>query len=176
MTNFFLLRSMRLMTMTLLASLSACFCWAASALAAFFWESFSARFWASTEREAVAASRASAGLLGGCHQETGVPRWGAQEEENGVGGLRTRAEDAPVDQILSYMSGWFFSSHAWHLATVPPYSQYYHASESLSAAGPSRGRRTSGGRVQTTFPPEPNVSTRTGPGERQGRRNRRPRS
>lgn len=59
MTNFFLLRSMRLMVTTLFASLSACFASAASALAVFFWASLAARFWASTEREAVAASRAS---------------------------------------------------------------------------------------------------------------------
>ena len=56
---FFLLRSMRLMVTTLLASLSACLASAASALAAFFWASLAARFWASREREAVAASRAS---------------------------------------------------------------------------------------------------------------------
>ena len=47
------------MVTTLLASRSACFCSAASALAAFFWASLAARFWASTDREAVAASRAS---------------------------------------------------------------------------------------------------------------------
>lgn len=35
-TNFFLLRSMRLMVTTLVAILSACFCSAASALAVFF--------------------------------------------------------------------------------------------------------------------------------------------
>ena len=58
-TNFFLLRSMRLIVTMLCASLSACFCSCASALAAFFWASFAARFWASREREAVAASRAS---------------------------------------------------------------------------------------------------------------------
>lgn len=62
-------------------------------------------------------------------------------------------EDAPDDQILSYMSGWFFSSHAWHWVTVPPYSQYYYARQSFALVGPvpSRGRRTSGGRVQTVL-------------------------
>lgn len=88
-TNFFLFLSMRLMVTTLVASLVACFCSAASALAAFFWASLAARFWASMERDEAAASRASA------------------------------------DHILSYMAGWFFSSHSWHFLTVPPYSQYY---------------------------------------------------
>lgn len=58
-TYFLLFRSMRRMVMTLWASLSACFCSAASALAAFFCASLAARFWASTESDAVAASRAS---------------------------------------------------------------------------------------------------------------------
>lgn len=58
-TNFFLLRSMRLMVMVLLARRSACLASAASALAAFFWASLAARFCASTDRDAVAASRAS---------------------------------------------------------------------------------------------------------------------
>jgi hypothetical protein len=62
-TNFFLFLSMRLMVTTLLASLSACFCSAASAFAAFFWASFAARFWASMDNDAVAASSASAGAL-----------------------------------------------------------------------------------------------------------------
>lgn len=55
-----LLRSMRLMVTMLAARLSACFCSAASALAVFLRASFSARFWASTERLAVDAARASA--------------------------------------------------------------------------------------------------------------------
>lgn len=54
-----LFRSMRLMVTTLAARLSACFCSAASAFAVFFCASFSARFWASTERLAVEAARAS---------------------------------------------------------------------------------------------------------------------
>lgn len=59
-TNFFLLRSIRFMVTTLWASLSACLASAASAFAVFFCASLVARFCASTEREAVAASRASA--------------------------------------------------------------------------------------------------------------------
>ena len=58
-TNFFLFLSIRLMVMTLFAILSACFASAASAFAVFFCASFAARFWASTERDAVAASNAS---------------------------------------------------------------------------------------------------------------------
>lgn len=58
-TNLRLLRSMRLMVTTLWARLSASLASAASALAVFFCASFSARFCASTERAAVAASRAS---------------------------------------------------------------------------------------------------------------------
>lgn len=54
-----LLRSIRLMVTTLLESFSACFCSAASAFAAFFLASLAARSWASREREAVAAERAS---------------------------------------------------------------------------------------------------------------------
>ena len=41
------------------ASVCACLASAASALRAFLWASFSARFWASTERVEVAAARAS---------------------------------------------------------------------------------------------------------------------
>jgi len=41
------------------ASVAAAFCSSASALAAFFCASLAARFWASREREEVAASRAS---------------------------------------------------------------------------------------------------------------------
>jgi len=41
------------------ASVWACFASAASALRAFLWASFSARFWASRERVEVAAARAS---------------------------------------------------------------------------------------------------------------------
>lgn len=59
MTYLRLFRSMRLMTTVLEARLSACFCSAASALAVFFWASFSALFCASTERLAVEAARAS---------------------------------------------------------------------------------------------------------------------
>ena len=33
---------------------------------------------------------------------------------------------APVDHILAYREGCFFSSHSWHFLTVPPYSQYYY--------------------------------------------------
>lgn len=55
---------MRLMVTTLLAILSACFASAASAFAAFFWASLAARFWASTDNDAVASSRASAYLKG----------------------------------------------------------------------------------------------------------------
>ncbi len=58
-TDLRLLRSILLMVMMLRASLSACFCSAASALAVFFCASLAARFCASTERDAVAASSAS---------------------------------------------------------------------------------------------------------------------
>ena len=54
-----LLRSIRLMYTFDWARRSSSREAAAEALAAFFWESFSARFWASTERVAVAALRAS---------------------------------------------------------------------------------------------------------------------
>jgi hypothetical protein len=54
-----LLRSTRLMITLEEESFSASLASAASALAAFFLASFSARFWASTDRVAVAASRAS---------------------------------------------------------------------------------------------------------------------
>jgi hypothetical protein len=53
------------MVTMLWAILSASFFSAASALAAFFFASFSARFWASREREDVAASRASVRETGG---------------------------------------------------------------------------------------------------------------
>ena len=58
-TYFLLFRSIRLIVTVLLANLSAWRCSAASAFAAFFFASFSARCWASIDREAVAASRAS---------------------------------------------------------------------------------------------------------------------
>lgn len=58
-TYFRLFRSTRLIVMTLLAILLACFCSAFSACAAFFCASLAARFCASTDSEAVAASRAS---------------------------------------------------------------------------------------------------------------------
>lgn len=50
---------MRLIMTVEVARRSAIFCSAASALAAFLAESFSARFWASTERLAVEAASAS---------------------------------------------------------------------------------------------------------------------
>lgn len=46
-----------------LESVSWCLASAAAAFRAFLWASFSARFWASTERVEVAAARASVGLL-----------------------------------------------------------------------------------------------------------------
>ena len=68
-TNFRLFRSTRLIVMTLLAILLACFCSAFSACAVFFWASLAALFCASTDREAVAASRASIE-----RKKTGFPR------------------------------------------------------------------------------------------------------
>lgn len=58
-TYFLLLRSTRLIVIMEVESLVAKRASAASALAAFFWASFAARFWASTDRCDVAAERAS---------------------------------------------------------------------------------------------------------------------
>lgn len=69
-----LLRSIRLMVTMFEASLSACFCSAASALAAFLAASLAARSCAATEREAVAAVRAS--VVGG---KRGVVSYGGWE-------------------------------------------------------------------------------------------------
>jgi hypothetical protein len=77
-----LLRSIRLMVTMLDASLSACFCSAASALAAFLAASLAARSCAATEREAVAAVRASVvrGETGGWLVMGGWKgRWGGEE-------------------------------------------------------------------------------------------------
>lgn len=107
-TYFFLFRSMRLIVMTLLASISACLASAASAFAVFFWASFAARFWASTDSDAVAASRASG---------ENYMLWRVR--------IRSIWWFIPADQMRLYSSGSFFSSHSWHFLTVPPYSQYY---------------------------------------------------
>ena len=60
MTNLVLFLAMRLMVTTLRAFMSTCFCSAAAAFAVFFCASRAARFCASSERDAVAASMASA--------------------------------------------------------------------------------------------------------------------
>ena len=65
-TNFRLFLSILLTVTILFASLSACLASAASALAVFFWASLAARFWASRDSEAVAASRASICRKAGC--------------------------------------------------------------------------------------------------------------
>lgn len=130
------------MVIMLLASFSTCLASAASAFAVFFWASFAARFWASTESDAVAASRASGMGVNGCSILGSVSG-------------KTRGVFVPADQIRSYMTGSFFSSHSWHFLTVPPYSQYYLAivklrgSDSRGGMSYGRGERTSGGRVQT---------------------------
>lgn len=71
------------MVTTLLASLSACFCSAASALAAFFCASLAARFCASRDNDAVAASSASTVLCQPSVQEVTRRIW----EERAGGGL-----------------------------------------------------------------------------------------
>ncbi len=43
--------------------------------------------------------------------------WESRGEERG-------GRDEPADQIRSYISLWWLSSHSWHFLTVPPYSQY----------------------------------------------------
>lgn len=77
-TYFRLLRSTRLMVTMELAIVSSRFFSAASAFRAFLWASFSARFWASTEREEVAAARASGGRV------SGVWLGGTGEGEEGI--------------------------------------------------------------------------------------------
>lgn len=79
------------------ARLSACFCSAASALAVFFWASFSARFCASTERLAVEAARAS-GWGGGIRKF----QHDFSRREKG------RFHSVPADHIVLYKSGCFF--------------------------------------------------------------------
>jgi hypothetical protein len=96
-----------------------CFCSAASAFRAFLWASFSARFWASTERVEVAAARAS-----DHHRWLAMITMKAKGVEKGMGS-RERSGDRPSDHSLSYISAWFFCSQSWHFLTVPPNSQYY---------------------------------------------------
>lgn len=107
-TYFLLLRSIRLMVTTLLASLSACFCSAASALAAFFLASFAARSLASTLSEAVAASNASVWCDMVCQSSAREPnmcgcRWMNPYDEFGRKG---ESGTVPVKPQSSHTAPW----------------------------------------------------------------------